>query len=190
MCDCARYVTTSSREKLKDEQMGSEPGGRTETQVKNRLSAEGQDLQSFLTSVTLSNLIPAESSISDLQHFFVAINFSDVLAFFSPPTPLQPICSFSNLSQNKKSISPPHHFHTLAMPVARETTHYSPGDRSFPLAAPFDWPVSRWGCWGLNSFDWLAGWQRQRPQQTFCKEHWFNRLACGQTAESHTHTHM
>lgn len=179
--------------------MGSEAGGRkvcewrlkTQFQVNVKtfslLELPEEPLCAvFAIGVTLSNLIPAESSISDLRHFFVAIDFSDALAFFFPRPPL----SSSNLSQNKKSISPPHHFHTPVMPVATETTHYNPGDRSFPLAAPFDWPVRRWGCWGLSSFDWLAGWQRQRPQQTFCKEHWFNRLACGQTAGSHTDTHM
>lgn len=72
----------------------------------------------------------------------------------SPPPP--DIHSFPNLSQNKKSISPPHQFHTPAMPVATETTHYSPGDRSFPLAAPFDWPVSQGR--GGGELCWLVGW--------------------------------
>lgn len=166
-------------------------------EVKNTVSGECQDLQSFRTAIRAAlccfcdrchtikldprwklNLWPAA--------LFRGNRFLGCAGpFFSHP-PL----SSSNLSQNKTSISPPHHFHTPVMPVATETTHYNPGDRSFPLAAPFDWPVRRWGCWGLSSFDWLAGWQRQRPQQTFCKEHWFNRLACGQTAGSHTDTHM
>lgn len=100
MCDRVGRVTVTAETSIqvKDGQMGSEAGGRkvcewglkTQFQVNVKtfslLELPQEPLCAvFAIGVTLSNLIPAESSISDLQHFFVAIDFSDALAFFSRP---------------------------------------------------------------------------------------------------------
>ncbi len=134
----------------------------------------------FKTCVTLyqSWTPPKTQSQSLTSNTFCDNRFWDML-------PFSQLCEFVRKWKVHFTFS---RFQAQMMPVAKATAITQVTDPSCELRPVIG--LSTGGVYRLSVLiGWLVGRGRGPGRQRFCREHWFNRLASGQTVGAHTHTH-